>query len=271
MDLMEMPMVSYHKYKYVMIIVDDYTSYIWGGLLRAKNDAITYFEHWFKHQKNRFPNYVITYVCTDHGGEFTSSKFEDFLKNQGIMHQKSTAHIHQQNGRAERANQTILYKSEAMRLEASCPKSWWEFSIETAVHLYNRTPFRRSQWKTPSEMISGNKPDVSYLRVFRCMAWVFIPSEIRVNKLTPKSEVMTFVGYEPYGKAYRFMTNENKLVISSQAIFDENKYPRSPPSKDIATKDKDPLWPLPVDESPKFVDLPDSQSSNRRSYPRSNK
>ena len=146
-NLMEMPMVSYHKYKYVMIIVDDYMSYIWGGLLRAKNDAITYFEHWFKHQKNRFPDYVITYVRTDRGGEFTSSKFEDFLKNQGIAHQKSTAHIHQQNGRAERANQTILYKSEAMRLEASCPKSWWEFSIEMAVHLYNQTPFRRSQWK----------------------------------------------------------------------------------------------------------------------------
>ena len=54
----------------------------------------------------------------------------------------SAPHVHQQNGRAERLNNTILEKSESMRLHASCPESWWEFSFETAIHIYNRTPLR---------------------------------------------------------------------------------------------------------------------------------
>ena len=56
----------------------------------------------------------------------------------------SALHIHQQNGQAERLNNTILEKSESMHLHASCPESWWEFSFETAIHwhIYNRTPLR---------------------------------------------------------------------------------------------------------------------------------
>ena len=98
MDLMEMPMLSYHKYRYILMIFNDHTSHIWGGLLRNKSDTIICFEQWYKSQKNLYPKYTIAYVRTDRGGEFMSSKFEELLKNYGIIHQRSTPHIHQQNG-----------------------------------------------------------------------------------------------------------------------------------------------------------------------------
>ena len=78
----------------------------------------------------------------------------------------SASHIHQQNGRAERLNNTILEKSESMCLHASCPESWWEFSFETAIHVYNRTPLRQTNWSTPYENIFGKKPDVHYFKTF---------------------------------------------------------------------------------------------------------
>jgi hypothetical protein len=31
-------------------------------------------------------------------------------------------------------------KAESMRFTACIPQSWWEFSVEYAVQLYNRTP-----------------------------------------------------------------------------------------------------------------------------------
>jgi len=61
-------------------------------------------------------------------------------------------------------------KAEAMRHYACLPPSWWEFSVTHAVHLYNRTPMERLNWRTPTEELIGVKPDVSHLRVFgRCL------------------------------------------------------------------------------------------------------
>ena len=39
-DLLTMPIESYHKYKYFMVILDDYSSAVWGFLL--KNKGITH-------------------------------------------------------------------------------------------------------------------------------------------------------------------------------------------------------------------------------------
>ena len=51
--------------------------------------------------------------------------------------------VHQQNGRAERLNRTLLEKAQSMRLEACLPDSWWEFAFATATHVYNHTPIKR--------------------------------------------------------------------------------------------------------------------------------
>jgi hypothetical protein len=44
-DLKSFPVVSYHKYKYFVNFIDDYTSYAWVVLLREKSGAITALKH----------------------------------------------------------------------------------------------------------------------------------------------------------------------------------------------------------------------------------
>ena len=90
-----------------------------------------------------------------------------------------------------------------MRLEACLPDSWWEFAFATATHVYNRTLIKRLKWKTPQEIFTGEKPRISHLHVFGCGAYVYLPSEVRTNKLTLRSELMIFIGYEDNG--YRFI------------------------------------------------------------------
>src|SRR5258708_8503001 len=168
----------------------------------------------------------IKQFCSDRGGEFKSKDFDAMLKAKGIIRQTSAPHIHQQNGRAERINNTILEKSEALRTHSGCPQSWWEFSFETAIHVYNRTPIRRTKWTTPFENLFNKKPDVHYFKALGCLAWVYIPKELPKNKLYPKSEKMTFVGYDIGSKAYKFMRKDNAVFIAAHALFDENTYPR---------------------------------------------
>ena len=47
---------------------------------------------------------------SDFGGEFKSQEVLDLLKDLGIEIRTSVPHMHQQNGRAERFNRTIIEK-----------------------------------------------------------------------------------------------------------------------------------------------------------------
>jgi hypothetical protein len=76
-----------------------------------------------------------------------------------------------------------MEKSEAMRLEACLPQSWWEFSLEHAIHVYNRTPICHLSWQTPHQQLEKEKPSVKHLRVFSCGAYAFIPAEVCNNKM----------------------------------------------------------------------------------------
>ena len=117
----------------------------------------------------------------------------------------SVPHMHQQNGRAERLNRTLIEKAQALRFEACLPQSYWEFSVEFAIHVYNRTPVKRIAWRTPYEVLNGKIPDISHWRVFRCGAYVYIPDDVQVNKLAPRAEVMIFLSYTSGTKGFKFM------------------------------------------------------------------
>ena len=115
---------------------------------------------------------------SDAGGEYKSKPFEKILKDRGIEILQSIPYTHQQNGRAERIIKTIMEKAESMCLQACIPQSWWEFSIEHATHVYNRTPMRCLNCQTPYILLYGERPSVEHLRVFGCGAYVFLPAEV---------------------------------------------------------------------------------------------
>jgi transposase InsO family protein len=136
--------------------------------------AITTFLELIKNQHTK----VMKKFRSDHGGEFDNNSLDKIFASKGIVHEYSAPHIHTQNGRAEALNRIILEKAESMRTHAECPQSWWEFSFHAAVHIYNRTPLRRTQWSTPYWNIFGKKPDVQYFKTFGCLAWVYKPKEV---------------------------------------------------------------------------------------------
>jgi hypothetical protein len=120
-----------------------------------------------------------------------------------------------------------LEKAESMRMHAECPESWWQFSFEAAIHVYNRTPLRRTKWSTPFQNLFGKKPDVQYFKTFGCLAWVYKPKETCKNKLDHRSEAMTFIGYDIGAKAYKFMHKDNLIFVATHALFDKGNFPRA--------------------------------------------
>jgi len=129
----------------------------------------------------------------------------DTLRGLGIMIEQSIPHQHQQNGQAERAIRTIMEKAQCLHFTACLLQSWWEFCINHTVYLINQTPIVCLSWQTPVESLIKVKLDLSELHVIGCGAYVFLPEEVRANKLTPKLEFMTYIGYETGIKGWRFV------------------------------------------------------------------
>ena len=236
-DLKELPTLSYSKYKYVVVFVDDYPSYAWIKCLRKKADALPALKEFLAMVETQFDSKVRNWR-SDQGGELIGNlnlaptEFRKLLESKGIRILGSAPNAHGQNGRAERFIRTMMEKSEALRHQACIPQSWWEFSIKHAVYLYNRSPVRRLDWQTPYSLLKSKPPRIDKLRVFGCGAYVFIPEEIRGNKQQPRAELMTYLGVAPGGMGnYLFMRSpRNVLFTAAQALFDEYLFPRCPKS-----------------------------------------
>jgi hypothetical protein len=216
MDLKEFSVQSYSQYKFFILFFDDCTSFSWIVLLRRKSEADPTIRQFIAMVKNQF-NKVIHEFMIDAGGEFKSNNLRMFLKELGINILTSVPHMHQQNGCAERFIQTIVEKAQAIRLEACILQNWWEFAVNYAVHVYNCTPLKHSSndYKMPFERLHHTKPDVAHLRVFRCEAYVFLPEDMQSNNLSPRSELMTFIGLSEGTKGYIFMRSPNNNVFTT--------------------------------------------------------
>ena len=62
---------------------------------------------------------------SDNGGEYTSNKFEAYLKSEGICHECTIPKTPEQNGVAERLNRTLVESSRSMLLDAKLPQKFW--------------------------------------------------------------------------------------------------------------------------------------------------
>ena len=112
-----------------------------------------------------------------------------------------------------------------MQHHAGLSNSFWIYAVKAKLHTYNITPIKCVDYKTPKELWSGQRPDISHLRVFGCLAWVHILKKRR-HKLQPKSRAMIFVGYEPGSKGYQFWdAAHQRFEISRDVKFKETRFP----------------------------------------------
>ena len=206
-DLDEMSSASIDGYIYTATYLDDHSQYGMMFFLKNKSEqfgAFKAYKAWAEGHTDR----QLKCIRTDRGGEFLSNEQKGFMEESGIEHQMSMPDSPQQNGRAERFQQTILNKAESMRHMAGLSSGFWSYAVRTAIHVYNVTPIAKDGFKTPKKMWSGLTPDISHLCIFGCSAYVTINKKKR-RKLNPKSREMTFIGYEPGSKGYQFWDKDS--------------------------------------------------------------
>ncbi|KAK1697117.1 hypothetical protein QYE76_013814 [Lolium multiflorum] len=146
--------------KYCLVIVDDYSRYCWVFFFKPQWTMME-----FSNQVQRNYNATILAIRSDNGTEFKNYTLDDFLGEEGIQHQYSSPYTPQQNGVAERKNRTLIEAARTMMMEYKSNYNFWAEAISTACHATNRLYFRKGLEKTPYEILTGNKPNVSHFKV----------------------------------------------------------------------------------------------------------
>jgi hypothetical protein len=164
----------------------------------------------------------IKILRSDNGGEYTSKEFVNFFKYVGIKRELTTPYNPQQNGVAERKNITIMEAMKTMIHDQDLPICLWAEVARTTIYVQNRLSHSALGFKTPEEMFSRKKPEVSHLKIFGCPVFVHIPKEKR-NKLDPSGKKGIFVGYCEVSKAFKvYILGHHHIEISRDVTFDED-------------------------------------------------
>ena len=114
----------------------------------------------------------------------------------------------------------------SMLNESRLPGSFWWDAVAAFTHVHNRSPSASiPAGKTPFELWSGSKPDVSHFRVFGCTSYVHVKKDKR-SQLASHTEKCVFIGYPSNYKAWLFWNPVTKKeVVSNSAEFDERFFP----------------------------------------------
>jgi hypothetical protein len=123
---------------------------------------------------------------------------------------------------AEIKNHTIMEVVKAMIHDKYLPMHMWAEAARNVVYVQNISPHRVLGKKTPEEMFTGEKPEVSHLRIFGCQVYVHVPKEKR-SKLDPSGKKGIFVGCNETSKAYQvYIPGHQQIETSRDFTFNED-------------------------------------------------
>ena len=161
-------------------------------------------------------------IRSDNGTEFKNTLVEEFLDDEGIKHEFSTPYTPQQNGVVERKNRTLLDMARTMLDEYKTSDLFWSDVVNTACHAINRLYLHKKLKKTSYELLTGNKPKVSYFRVFGCKCFI-LNKRPKTSKFAPKVDEGILLGYGSNEHAYRvFNKTMGRVEVTVDVTFDES-------------------------------------------------
>jgi hypothetical protein len=209
-DLCTVKPTAYGGYNYFVSFTDDFSRMSWVIPLKSKDETFGAFLKWVKEVEN-FTGERLKRLRCDGGGEYISNQFKAWLGSRGIQQEVTPKKTPEQNGVAERLNRTLCEKMRAMLLDSGLSPKFWAEAAQTACFLRNLSPTRILGILVPSKLRSNKLPNVAYLRVWGCKAFVKVKDYRK--KLEPKAKECIFTGYEQEGRVYRFLDiNTRKLV-----------------------------------------------------------
>jgi hypothetical protein len=78
--------------------------------------------------------------------------------------------------------------------------------------------------ETPFEMLIGEKPDLSHLRIYGCRAYPLRKNVPHLDKLEPRAHIGYLVGYDSANIFRIWIPSKGKIIGTKDVTFDESQY-----------------------------------------------
>nr|GEY02833.1 hypothetical protein [Tanacetum cinerariifolium] len=160
-----MLVASINGKKYIMVIIDDYSRYMWTLFLRSEDETPKVLKEFLTMIQRNLQAPMIT-VRTDRGTEFLNKTLNAFFKEEGIEHQTSTNRTPKQNSVVKRQNRTLVEAARTVLSASKLPLFFWAEAIATTCYTQNRSIIILTHDKTPYHIINDRKASIKHLHIF---------------------------------------------------------------------------------------------------------
>jgi hypothetical protein len=121
----------------------------------------------------------------------------------------------------KRKNRSLIEMARTMLDEYKTSDRFWAEVINMTYYATNHVYFHKLLKKTSYELLTGNKPNVSYFRVFGSKCDV-LHKRSKFSKFAPKVYVGFLLGYHSNSRAYRvFNVTIGCVETMCDTVFDE--------------------------------------------------
>jgi transposase InsO family protein len=107
----------------MLLFIDDATRHTDEYILKYTLEALEKFKE-LKALREKELDKQVKRFRTDGGGEYTSKKFAEYLKSEGILKEMTTPYTPQSNGIVEQANHKIMARVRCMLDDAGLSKTY---------------------------------------------------------------------------------------------------------------------------------------------------
>ena len=208
-----------------MVLIDASTRWSHVCLLSTRNLVFARLLAQLIRLRAQFPDNLIKTIRLDNAGEFTSQAFNDYCTAIGITIEHPVAHVHTQNGLAESFIKQIQLIARPLLMREKLPISIWGHAILHAAALIRIRPISYHEF-SPLQLVHGQGPNISPLRIFGCAVYIPITPPNR-TKMGPQRRLGIYVGYESPSiiKYLEPSTGDLFTARFANCHFDEKLYP----------------------------------------------
>ncbi|KAD5318172.1 hypothetical protein E3N88_18118 [Mikania micrantha] len=251
--------MSMAKKKYCLVVVDDYSRFVWTFFLHSKDEVAKSIIHFVLYVEKQY-SLPVKCVRSDNGTEFRNHILDEFYLSKGIKRQYSIPRTPEQNGVVERKNRTLIEAARTMLADSGLPLTFWAEAVNTACYVQNRVLVNQRWLKTPYEVLHTLTPLISFFRAFGCPCYI-LNTKDPLKKFDSKVDAGYFVGYSSTCKAYRVFNCRTKIVEETIHVkFNES--PKDPiPQNPVEMFDLDILQYVPYQPPAESVILADNTST----------
>jgi hypothetical protein len=166
----------------------------------------------YKLESEKVTGMKMVYVQTDNAPEFKGSIWATFLNDNGIIHIPTAPYSSASNGTAEHSIGISMAAVRAMLKDSGLPIKWWAEAWAFMDYAENLLPLIHHLREIPEEKWTGIWQDIGHLRIWGCVAYVYVPKEHGGSKLSDRGQKGKLIGIEGWG-LYKILIPEMGIIV----------------------------------------------------------